>query len=160
MRSAPRMSENWPKIIFTIQVFCKPLGEPSNSAFLFPFPKQLKQALRPCLSVFEVDVGMFKVQRGFSLWLLTLQPWPGRGCLSVNASIFQCSTVQSHYFSGVVIQAHLLDKTCCWFCCQIDSTSCLFRWRINYSTHHNKFQVAFFNFNCQNLNLTFQRKGA
>jgi hypothetical protein len=47
----------------------------------------------------------FKVQCGFLLWLLTLQPWPGRGCLSVNASIFQCSTVQSHYFSGVVIQA-------------------------------------------------------
>jgi hypothetical protein len=69
--------------------------------------------IRPCLSVFEVDVGMFKVQHGFSLWLLTLQPWPGRGCLSVNASIFQCSTVLSHYFSDVVTQAHLLDKTCC-----------------------------------------------
>ncbi len=69
--------------------------------------------IRPCLSVFEVDVGMFKVQRGFSLWLLTLQPWPGRGCLSVNASIFQSLTVQCHFFSGVVIQAHLLDKTCC-----------------------------------------------
>jgi hypothetical protein len=69
--------------------------------------------IRPCLSVFEVDVGMFKVQHGFLLWLLTLQPWPGQDCFSVNASIFQCSTVQSHNFSGVAIQAHLLDKTCC-----------------------------------------------
>jgi hypothetical protein len=24
-----------------------------------------------------------------------------------------------------------LDATCCWLCCQIDSTSCQFRWRIN-----------------------------
>ena len=34
--------------------------------------------LRPCLSVFEVDVGMFKDQRGFLLWLLTLTlAWAG-----------------------------------------------------------------------------------
>ena len=75
-----------------------------------------------------LECSKFKVKLEFSLWLLTLQPWHGRGCFSVNYSIFQCSTVQCHYFSGVVIQAHLLDKTCCWFCCQLDSTSCQFRW--------------------------------
>ena len=49
----------------------------------------------------------------------------------VNASIFQWSKVQSHYFSGTVLQALLLDETRCWICCQTDSTSCRYHRRIN-----------------------------
>jgi hypothetical protein len=64
------------------------------------------------LSVFDVDVGMFKVRSSTRVFALAfnLQPWHVRGCLSVNDSIFQCSKVQSHYYSGAVIQAHLLDQ--------------------------------------------------
>ena len=54
----------------------------------------------------------WEVQCRFLLWLWTLQPWHGRGYLRVDASIFQSSKVQSHYFSGAVPQArmqHVVD---------------------------------------------------
>jgi hypothetical protein len=33
-----------------LKIFCKPLGEPSKSAFFLPFPKQLKQSKAYALS--------------------------------------------------------------------------------------------------------------
>ena len=45
VRGALQMSEYWPNIIFTIQVFCRSRGKPSKYAFSFLFPKLLKHAL-------------------------------------------------------------------------------------------------------------------